>query len=441
MRAIERDCLNETKMMDVTMGARRPRTPRVFVGLRETAGYYGSLVKGLRELGVEVSHVNVFRNGYYPCPPAHGSWVVAFSNHLTQLFHVTQPRRITRWLFIPARWFQLIVLFVWAVLRHDVFIFAFGSTFFDLKELPLLKALGKKLIFVFNGSDSRPPYLSGLNVADPVVPLPLLTAISAETKARLVRIEKHADFCIDHALSGHFHEKPFVNYLKMGNPAYLDIVSSIAANTTSAERNDEGASVRILHAPTRPALKGSAQFRQMIERLKAEGRNIDYVELRNWPHREVLEELARCDFVLDELYSDMSLAGLGTEAASFGKPALVGGYGKEALRQACREVPLPMDTYCSPDQLETILERLIADRDWRLECGEKARKFVANHWQPRMLAERFLKLINGDAPRDWMYDPRDITYFHGWGVSEDRLRQRLFEFIAFAGVGGGAPHG
>lgn len=40
----------------------------------------------------------------------------------------------------------------------------------------------------------------------------------------------------------------------------------------------------------------------------------------------VLQELQQCDFVIDELYSDVPLAMLATEAAIFGKPVIVGGY-------------------------------------------------------------------------------------------------------------------
>ncbi|MBI4474325.1 MAG: glycosyltransferase [Acidobacteria bacterium] len=411
-----------------------PLRPRVFVGLVEIAGYYSGLAKGLRELGVEVSHVTIFQSVYYGCAPAGGSWVIGLSNWCTVLFALAQKHLITRLLYKPVRWLQLRLLFLWAVAKHDVFIFGFGKSFFNLKELPLLKFLGKKLIFVFNGSDTRPPYLNGFYIADTGIPLPSLVSATASKKRMVTEIEKYADCCINHPLSAHFHEKPFVNYLKIGNPAYLDVAAKIDAGATRAADQNRTAPVRVVHAPSQPALKGSAQFRAMVERFNSHGRRIDYVELRNRPHDEVLVELAKCDFVLDELYSDISLAGLGTESASFGKPALVGGYGKQALQLASRETPLPMDTYCHPVKLEETFERLVSDEHWRRKCGEAARDFVREHWQPRVLAEKYLTLIKGETPGDWLFDPQDIAYFHGWGVSEDGLRRRLAELIEFSGV-------
>jgi hypothetical protein len=46
-----------------------------------------------------------------------------------------------------------------------------------------------------------------------------------------------------------------------------------------------------------------------------------------------------------------------------------------------------------------------------------------------------MALVNGEARPEWFFDPRDIIYFHGWGMPEASLRKRLGELIAFGGVG------
>jgi glycosyltransferase involved in cell wall biosynthesis len=404
---------------------------RVFVGLVEIGGYYAGLVKGLRDLRVEVSHVSVIQHPFYPLPPARGSWVIAASNWFTPWFYRAQTNRATRWLCKPVRWLQLRILFVWAVARHDVFVFGFGFTFCDTKELPLLKFFGKKLIFVFNGSDTRPPYLDGSFVAQPI---PSLVTMAAQVKRQVMRIEEYADVCVDHPLSAHFHEKPFVNYLRVGNPSYLEEAAALQNEGADDDKHPETA-VRIVHAPSVPSVKGSARFRELVDRFKKAGALIDYVELSKRPHHEVLSELKRCDFALDQLYSDTPLAGFATEAASFGKPALIGGYGTDALRQTTVGIGLPMDTYCHPAELENVFERLVNDAAWRRECGERALRFVRDNWQPRFRAERFLRLIEGEAPADWLFAPQDISYLHGAGIAEDVLRKRLTELIEFGGIG------
>lgn len=404
------------------------KSPRVFIGLVEVAGYYAGLARGLRELGVSVSHITILKHPYYGCAPAHGSWIIGASNWFTRLHSRAQGRRITRWPCKPLRWLQVRLLLLWAIAMHDVFVFSGGVTFLDRKELPLLKRLGKKLIFVFNGSDTRPPYMNGWHVSTPAS-WTEMHAKTARMKRMVIEIERYADACVNHPLSAQFHEKPFVNYIAVGNPAYLDIAARAARPEMSASRP-----VRVLHAPSRAAFKGTARFRAMVARLNARGLALELVELQNRPHQEVLDELARCDFVLDELYSDISLAGFGTEAASFGKAAVVGGYGKAALEQARGTTPLPLDTYCHPDEVEETLARLATDQAWREKCGETARRFVREHWQPRALAEKYLMLIEGTAPAGWFFHPQEIGYFHGWGIEEELLRRRLNEFIATGGV-------
>ena len=408
--------------------------PRVFIGLVEIAGYYGGLARGLRELGVPVSHVTIREHPYYGCGVPHGSLAIRVSNWLTRLHERALARRLTRWGFKPVRWVHLRMLFLWAIAKHDVFVFSYGVSFFERRDLPVLKWLGKKLIFVFNGSDTRPPWMSGAYVADPVVSLAELSTITASSKQMVREVERYADVCVNHPLSAHFHEKPFANYLYIGNPGYIDVASRYDPAAPRQADESAPAPVRVVHAPSKPTLKGSDFFRAMVDRINVGLPRVEYVELRGRPHSEVLAELARCDFVIDELYSDISLAGLGTEAASFGKPALVGGYGRDALERARRGLPLPLDMYWHPEKLEAAFERLVSDEAWRRRCGETARIFVRDNWQPRLLAEKFLSLITGIAPADWFFDPKDIVYFHGWGVSEERLRQRLGELIAHCGI-------
>jgi len=47
------------------------------------------------------------------------------------------------------------------------------------------------------------------------------------------------------------------------------------------------------------------------------------------PNHAVLEELGKCDFVIDQAFADYGMAGFATEAAWFGKTAVVGGYQSE----------------------------------------------------------------------------------------------------------------
>lgn len=406
-----------------------PPTPRVFIGLIDIASYYSGLKQGFDELGVEAVFVPLTRNRFAREVRGNpGHWVLDFVNWVVRLGERGPSGRLAsityhRGLFPLAK----LVLFLWAARRFDVFVFGFASTFFNYRELPLLRWLGRKIIFVFNGSDSRPPFLSG-NFIHPEFQRSLedCRAAARQAKQTVLTIERHADLCVNHPPQAHFHERKFVNHCFIGHPCrlWLDPAPGQPEGTSGA--------VRIVHAPSNPGPKGTALVRELVDRMRREGHAIDYIELINRPNHEVLLELSRCDLVIDELYSDIPLAGLGTEAAFFGKPAVVGGYAQAELG-AFAAAGLPMQLYVRPEEVEPTVRRLLAEPAFRAECGARARAFVAEQWAPARVAARFLKLIQGAVPAEWWHDPASISYQHGWGVSESDLRAFLARYLTAGG--------
>jgi hypothetical protein len=187
--------------------------------------------------------------------------------------------------------------------------------------------------------------------------------------------------------------------------------------------------VRILHSPSRPLSKGTPQIRQAIEHLRAKGLGIEYIEITGKPNHEVLAQLVRCDFVVDQLYSDLLLSGFATEAAFFGKPAVVGGYGLEAARRCYPDGEAPPSHICRPDDIETAIEKLVVDRAYRLQLGKDAQAFVRTQWSPVNVAQRYLQLIRGDVPAEWVCLPDDVSYLHGYGLPEQKVKQLVSDFI------------
>jgi len=187
--------------------------------------------------------------------------------------------------------------------------------------------------------------------------------------------------------------------------------------------------VRILHSPSNPALKGTPQIERAIENLRAKGYAIEWITLSGQPNEVVLRELARCDFIVDQLYSDWLMPGFATEAALAGKAVIIGGYDLVALQNTLPADYVPPVHACHPDDIEAAIEKLILDEAYRLDLGRRAREFVEANWSAAQVAERFLKVIEGNIPDNWMYDPAQIRYFHGGGVSEDRLIPFLRAYI------------
>jgi hypothetical protein len=192
--------------------------------------------------------------------------------------------------------------------------------------------------------------------------------------------------------------------------------------------------IQILHSPSDPIAKGSDRIRNSINVLKKKGYNIDFVEITGRPHQEVIEELQKCDFVVDQVYSDTPMAGFATEAAWFGKPAIVGGYYADYIHNDCAREHIPPSLFCHPDEITTAIERLIVDKEFRLALGQKAQEFVRTQRTPKQVARRYLQLIEGIIPDEFMFDPSTIRYVQGSGVPESKSREIIRGMIEQYGI-------
>ena len=404
---------------------------RVFIGLTEVAGYFVNLERGLRELGIETMFVDLDDHPYeYAEATSHADRLVV----LHRAFHRRRTTAEDRGRRLSSLWWAylqkscLLLLLIRAALACDAFIFSSDTTFFRYQDLRLLRLLRKRIVFVYTGSDHRPAYLNGATVGSlDDAAIERCAELSRRIKAKVSTVERYADVIVGHHLSAHFHERAIVPFLLVGFPASA-VVRSIA------EPADAPASsaVRIVHAPSRPQHKGTAEIRRAIANLRARGRDIEFVELVDVPNRTVLDELARCDFVVDELYSDTRMAGLATEAASFGKPSVVGGYAYDEVLEIDGVYPprdFPPVEFCHPDRLEGAIERLITDVPYRLELGRRAREFVSSNWTPITVARRYLALIEKRVPHGWEFDPRTIRYCLGTGMSESVARAGVRRLI------------
>lgn len=402
-------------------------SPRVFLGLSDIGGYYQQLERGLLAEGVRCTYVNAFpgpsRFGRTTRPDALGRMV----EWLGQRRVAHPPGSLLRMLWMVVQAVSLVIYALATLPRYDVYVFASGDSFLRGRDLPFLRLLGKRVIAIFHGTDSRPPYLNAAYVGtEGAVDPAAWIAGSRSLKKEVRRVEDNVDVCIQHALSGHFHERPFVNWLEIGIPS--------ASNLECAEPPRDWSRCVIVHAPTRPGPKGTPLIERAVASLQQRGFAVELVKIIGRPNHEVLEAIAASDFVVDELYSDTTMASFATEAAMLGRVAIVGMEDFDALRRSCTEESIPPAFVCRASEVEVAIETLLADRDLRFALGQRASSFVRDRWSASSVARRFLRVIDDDIPPEWWFDPGRIDYLHGWGLKVERLREVLRAIIATGGV-------
>jgi len=409
----------------------RDYRPRVYIGQREVAGYYSSLHRGFQELGIESVFVSLSHHPFHYSVGSNPRWARAItwlSQKLSSLLGYSWPARAL-WVGFFQNVFGLLI-FPWVVFRYDVFIFASVSTFFFFTELPILRLLKKKIIFVFNGSDTRPVYLNGYVLPQADKKTIVIGLFLARIQKLILRIVDHfADHIVNIPPQAHFHSRPCISGYHIGLPCDY----SQESRDTAPAPASTGHRVRVLHAPSKPGPKGTERIRGMITRINARQDLVDLIEVIGRPHKQVLEEIKNCDFVVDELYSDTPMAGLATEAAFFGKPSVVGSYYASTLLTQLRVEETPPSIFCHPDEVEAAIEHLAKDATFRRDLGVRAQTFVQEHWAPRIVAEKFLKLVSGTYPQHWAFNPYDIRYTEGCGLSQHQGVQLIRRFLQVGG--------
>ena len=409
---------------------RLSRKPRVFLGLTEVAGYYRNLELGFRQIGVDARFFDLSPNpfGYGNRPQATDQARVAA---------VTRPGRVNpRRRFRAVGWrvtrravrlVKTIALMAWGIVRYDVFIFYGLDSFLWYRDLPILRALGKTVIYVLNGSDHRPPYLNGKFVRKvDQHKSGWLTKETMRVKRRVERIERHANAIVALSSSAQFHTRPFLHFLAMGLPH--PEAHALAASPAG------GGPTRILHSPSDPISKGSDHIRACVARLQSEGHDLEYIELVGRPNAEVLAAVARASFVVDEMYSDTPMAGFAVEAAWQGKATVVSGlYAAEVAKDLPADL-IPPTVFCLPDEIDQAIERMVVDVSTRDDVGRRARAYVETRWRPAEVAARFLAVMEGRAPAEWSYQPDRLRYFGGWGMPQSMVRKGVSTILDQGGV-------
>lgn len=391
--------------------------PRIFIGVNEIAGVMAGITKCLQKSGLK-SDLYLFNkhafsyDSYATANPVFNYAIKVFE----KLRQAIWAKNVTD--KIANEYKKVLGLLFHDVLnKYDVFIFnGWGTIFPDYSDLPLLKKHGKKVIMFFLGSEGRPQWMQGNSLESSLQEVLQKT----ETVFRRVRfLEQHCDVIVSHPPTSQFLTKPFVPFLGVGIP-FLKSVDTF--------KLEQPAMPLVLHAPSSP-YKGTARIRAAVEILKAEGMRFDYLELKGVPNSVVLENLARCSFVIDELYSDSILAGLGTEAAHFGKPTLIGSLPDFRDSMMGTDLPVPpCEIFCDGDPLPG-MRRLLNDADYACSMGAQARAYVNRFWNDKRIGERLAALAHGEMPVGDLCSPDSIGYFRGWGLSDEEFHGLVTSYI------------
>jgi len=190
---------------------------KIFIGFSEVANYYTNLTKGFKEIGYEYFLITFGKNKRLYNIEDDKFFDQKITHFLTNKINKSIYCKV---FFYPFFIFLRLYLFFKYTYKCDIFIFSYNSSFLWLYDLPILKFFNKKIIFVYHGSDSRPPYLSG-NYINNGFSLNFVKKFSHWVYKKNKTVENYSDHIISLPSSGQFFSRKLINFLWIGLPFKL----------------------------------------------------------------------------------------------------------------------------------------------------------------------------------------------------------------------------
>ena len=95
----------------------------------------------------------------------------------------------------------------------------------------------------------------------------------------------------------------------------------------------------------------------------------------------------------------------------------------------------PPSYRCQPSEIEKAIKFLINNPDFRTKLGYEAQVFVTTKWTGESVAKNFIRLIEGDIPKEWWLNPLSITYLYGAGQSSEKTKEYVEKLVLTYGIG------
>ncbi|MEO7017343.1 MAG: hypothetical protein ABI067_12510 [Leifsonia sp.] len=412
---------------------RSGRRMRVFLGPQEISGLYKNLESGMVSNGVDArliqTHPHPFDYGQRLPNPWPARWASA------AVLRHRKSTGLARLVWAVGYAVSSVLLLVWCIPRFDAFLFGWGISILPANlDIPVLRLFRKRVVVVLgHGSEARPPYMA---TPDDDATFPLLTEAIDELASRTARVaskvrrlERWASATIGMRMTAQFFTRPFIEFYGMGVATAFDDGGG-GGVVSQGHPEPIGDRIVVLHTPSNQRVKGTPTIRRIMSEITAENPRVEYRELSGAPHEEVLAALANCTFLVDQLWSDLPMATVGAEAASYGKATVIGGYGWDIWREAVAEGDLPPAVLADPDSMKVAILAAVADPQRMVALGQEAREFVRSRWSAETVAANYIAVLTDDFPEEWMVSPDDVHYAWGTGVPREQVRAMVSALVA-----------
>ena len=272
--------------------------------------------------------------------------------------------------------------------RWDVYHFHFGRTLVPPHnpDLPLIKALGRKVVFHYHGCDVR-------NRAHMLATHARATCTECDPFCHPARQKRVL------ASAARFADRELVSTPDLLESAprarHLPVALDLADYRFAPPR---GPVKRVVHAPTNRLIKGTRYVEAAFDALRPRFPGVRFEVVERLPWRDLLAVLGEADVVVDQLF--MGWYGMvAVEAMALGKPVLC--FIRDDFERRLSDCPI---LRCTREDLTERLAETLSDATDRVSLGERGRRYAEREHAAAVIAARLLALYRsledgGEEPR------------------------------------------
>lgn len=258
---------------------------------------------------------------------------------------------------------DILLLLPFLVRRYDVFHFFYGQSLLPKLhwDLPLLRRMGKRIIVHFRGSDIvvRGPSV-GVSSRDDI--LTAEVQLHERGKQLLKMWRRYADALLVSTPD----LKQVVPDAKMVQQA-IDLNKW---NGESSKLQSGSEPIRVAHAPTNRAKKGTDVIVASIEELRSHGHPVELVLIEDMSPLDAKRTYQTCHIAVDQLLIGW-YGNFAVEMMALCRPVI--GYINPQFKKETPDLPIVSAT---PRNLTAVLERLLCAHELRVKLGEEGRRYV-----------------------------------------------------------------
>jgi len=233
---------------------------------------------------------------------------------------------------------------------YDVYHFHFGAFLPGDIDLPFFKLLGKKIVMHYHGDDIR-----------------------GRKETFFARRLCHTKFVATPDLL-----KYVPGAVWIPNPVNLEELLYVGCKRHNSK-------IKIVHAPSNRAKKGTEYLIDACNGLKKEGCKIELCLIENTPHKEAIETYKQADIIVDQLLLGAGCGVFGFECMALGKPVCV--YVDAENKPYFESMPF---INASSSNIKENLRILVGDASLRAKLGKKGRKYIESNHNPANAARKVL---------------------------------------------------